>query len=360
MIENLSFQILDLKEENAITEYKSLVSSIYPNNPFSCLELITTNKNTKEKLFTFILKKDGLPLIIMPFEKNKIEQSLFDIDYYDVSSPYGYSGPFYNSDINDTCLTLFWKKVDEWYKANNVVSEFIRFSLNFNYRCYTGSLHPTLLNVRGYLNSEEFIWNNFKPKVRNNVRKAESENLTFKIFHKNISKETIIQFHDIYISTMERNKAEKRYFFNLNYFTEFILNNPKNCALAMVYKNEKPISTELMLLSDNTVYSHLGGTDSLFFNMRPNDFLKFEVIKWALKKNLKYYILGGGRENNDDLFKYKKTYFPHDNDVIYYTGRKLLLNTISEDLNEFQKNNNPEAYNINIKNGYFPLYRISK
>jgi lipid II:glycine glycyltransferase (peptidoglycan interpeptide bridge formation enzyme) len=157
---------------------------------------------------------------------------------------------------------------------------------------------------------------------------------------------------------MTRNKAQKKYFFSCDYFQVFINKNAEHCALALIYKDGIPISTELVLLSDDTLYSHLGGTDASYFASRPNDFLKFEVMKWAMEQKKKYYILGGGREIGDDLYKYKKNYFPNDDDIIYYTGRKIILSEVSKILNEYQKLNNFELYSANVENDYFPAYRI--
>ena len=37
---------------------------------------------------------------------------------------------------------------------------------------------------------------------------------------------------------------------------------------------------------------------------RANDFLKFEVIKWAKEKGFKNYVLGGGYGTDDGIFQY--------------------------------------------------------
>src|SRR5690606_16259956 len=144
------------------------------------------------------------------------------------------------------------------------------------------------------------------------------------IYHNNITKEIIIQFHEIYTGTMERNNASQQYFYGLEYFINLITNNPSNCAIIIIYKDGIPISTELLLFSGTTIYSFLGGTVLDYFYARPNDFLKIEVLKWARKKGYAYYFLGGGRKNNDGLYHYKKDFFPLDEDLIFYTGRKII------------------------------------
>src|SRR5690606_25930554 len=141
-----------------------------------------------------------------------------------------------------------------------VVSEFIRFNLRENWKGYNGQIIPTLYNVRGKVIAEQEQWNNFKPKVRNNYRKSVSYGLQSKIFHNNINTEVIRQFHEINTRTMERNPAGKQYFCELNYLTKLINNNLATCTIIISYKDEIPISAELLLLSNNTIDSLLGGT----------------------------------------------------------------------------------------------------
>ena len=81
-------------------------------------------------------------------------------------------------------LQLFWREVDNWYESNHVVTEFVRFNLNKNYKGYSGHLLSTLNTVMGKLTTFNEIWDNFKPKVRNNYRKAEKNKLNFGFFKK--------------------------------------------------------------------------------------------------------------------------------------------------------------------------------
>jgi predicted N-acyltransferase len=278
-------------------------------------------------------------------------------NYYDASSPYGYSGPLIGKEATDTCLKAFWSKVDQWYRENNVVTEFIRFSLKPNFIKYTGRLIPTLNNVAGLLSDFETIWENFKPKVRNNFRHSEKFNLETKIYHDEINSEIISIFYGIYLHTMTRHHASDIYFYEESYFQNLVLNNLDKCAIAIVYLEGKPISTELMLLDKDTIYSYLGGTDAEYFHVRPNDFLKISAIKWGLSHHMKNYILGGGRSDGDPLYKYKKSFFPKDDDLTYFTGRKVILKEVYLDLLGEEAMNIKNDNDLYAEGSYFPLYR---
>ena len=118
----------------------------------------------------------------------------------------------------------------------------------------------------------------------------------------------------------------------------------------------------MLLLSNDTVFSFLGGTDAEFFDARPNDFLKINVMNWARKMGYKYYLLGGGKTNNDGLYNYKKSFFPKDKSIVFFTGRKILDMDIYEKLVAIaQKENKLSGIDTNDNSkDFFPKYRGSK
>jgi sugar O-acyltransferase (sialic acid O-acetyltransferase NeuD family) len=352
-------KIWPLKSQKELEKYKTILKEFKRDSPFYNIEFLDIKNNNLSKTYCFEFRKNNVLLAFMPFHLNKIITTNEGFnEYYDVASPYGYSGPLFNNNLPTHELKEFWNHVDDWYKKNNVIAEFIRFSLNNNFIEYTGSLVPSLLNIKGRIVNETEQWDNFKPKVRNNYRKAEKENLVFKLYlTEQFSKEIIDVFYEIYTSTMVRNTADDKYFFPVNYFEALVYNNPSKIAIAIVYKDEVPISTELILKTENSLYSYLGGTKADYFNVRPNDYLKINVMNWGRKNFFEYYILGGGREDHDNLYKYKKAFFPNDSDIIFYTGRKIINPFI---YNELIKNNNLKASknkNLIDPNSFFPAYR---
>ncbi|MDP5232008.1 MAG: NeuD/PglB/VioB family sugar acetyltransferase [Cellulophaga sp.] len=353
-----SLTCLNLKTLEDIEQYKKYLLNFKGYDAFYKTELFDAKSTETDQLKYFILKKEEEVLVLMPFSMRKIIIHSKDTSYSDVSAFYGYSGPLFNPKIIDTDLKCFWHLADTWYQKNKVISEFMRFNLGGNYHQYSGILKPTLNNVIGeILKDEHTQWLAFPSKVRNNYRKAMNHGLVAKIYHQEITEKIIGIFYDIYIRTMERNKAENNYFFSLNYFKDLILNNPENTLLILICKDDVPISTELILLNKHTMYSFLGGTVAEFFNLRPNDFLKMEAMKWGRTNGFIKYILGGGRANEDSLYKYKKSFFPNTEDVVYYTGRKIINEVVYEKLVTMNLKYQYTINAIDIKNQYFPLYR---
>lgn len=345
---------LYVKKINTIEEietYKKLLSNYWDNNAYYTYEYLKYYENEHDQLRYFLLNIDGIPNTIMPFYLRDIKDKTFK----DVITPYGYGGPLCKS-CNDTkVLTKFWELADKWYRKNNIVSEFVRFNLKGNHTNYSGELTKTLLNVKGEIKkTEEDQWTAFSTKVRNNYRKAKQHDLTFKIYKGNTITDSVIEnFHKVYIETMSRNNAKKIYYFPKHYFEQIIRANLDSFAIAKSYKNNIVASVELIIINKDTLYAFLGGTRATYFECRPNDYLRVEILKWAVKNNKKYYVLGGGITNGDGLYKSKKVFFPKDDDAIFYTGRKIINKEIYDSLSE------PiiSATEFNEACNYFPAYR---
>jgi hypothetical protein len=355
-MEKYTLKILDLETETDKKVYNGYLEQIDDLNPFYKLELLGNPNVDQNNLKYFIFLVRGTPAVLMNFFVRKIDIDLPDGPFYDIISPYGYSGPLFKKQIESETIINFWELVDHWYLTHNMVSEFIRFSLNGNHIKYTGKLIETLLNVKGEIkDSFEKQWTSFSSKVRNNYRKAEKYNLKFKIYQgTEITDDIIKEFHEIYISTMGRNSAKEFFFFEIEYFQSIIYANPKHFAIALDYKDGTAASTELIVISNETIYAYLGGTRSEYFEFRPNDFLRVEILKWAVYSHKKYYVLGGGQQDNDGIYRSKKGFFPKDLDAIFYTGRKIINEELYNNLtNTLLKKEN------SINSDFFPAYRIN-
>ena len=350
-----SLELHNISNEQDKEKYNGILEGFPSSNVFYSLQYC--NHDSHSVLSYFVLITNGQVKILMPVIFNKINTPTIDNNsFYDVSTPYGYSGPLFNN-ASDKDIIAFWKKVDKWYKKNNIVTEFIRFNLENNYKHYSGHLIPSLNNIKGEISDFDTLWVSFKQKVRNNYRKAEKSLLTSQFNSGIISQEILNSFYHIYIKTMTRNTASKDYFYKKDYFENLVKSNPDKILIAIVYKELTPVSSEFIIIDNDTLYSYLGGTLSEHFETRPNDFLKIEIMKWAIKNNKKYYVLGGGRKDFDGLYQYKKAFFPKDNDVIFYTGRKIINESLYYNLlKDIEvEYTDPNSLLLDSKN-YFPKY----
>lgn len=352
--------IIKLDTKEGIANYKSLLLTLNVSEPFYLIEYIDVFSNgTKDLIcFSYFSSKNNAS-VIMPGYLKPIVIGEEETIYYDFITPYGYTGPIFSNNITQSDIKEFWKLIDQWYIDNHVITEFIRFNLFGNQEHYSGEKFTTLHNIKGNIIDEEDQWTAFDRKVRKNVNKAKRENLTSAVYFLNICDIKISEFHDIYTQTMKRRDTNESFLYSFQEIKRFINNNEKHSAICTIYFKDIPISSELILISEDSIYSFLGGTDEKYFDKRPNDLLKFEALNWARVQGKKYYILGGGYSLEDGIFQYKKGFFP--NDVVdFYTGRKILNKKVYDQLVikalNFKLSKGIDKLDIE-DNTFFPLYR---
>ncbi|MDT0558726.1 GNAT family N-acetyltransferase [Ichthyenterobacterium sp. W332] len=340
----------DIEEANAYNTVLEQLDNKHPYYKVAFLDIFYDGLDNARAVALFDTNEK--PLVTMPFYLRPIESTLVKNElFFDVTSTWGYSGPLYNDDISELILNEFWSLVDSWYQNNNVVTEFLRFNTTNNTLGYNGQLVTIMNIVKGNLTTPEDIWNNYNRKVRKNINKAKRAQLYTKV-HDNITDQVFDDFYKIFVHTMDRTEAKSQYYNSSEKLKLFFKAHSNNAAIALTYNEDsKAISSEIVLLSNHTMFSFIGGTLSEYFNQRPNEDLKNEVIKWGINKGFKYYVLGGGLGKEDGIFNYKKAFFP-ENTVPFITGRKIL---------------NKEIYNVlcsaikeeDITDDFFPLYRLN-
>lgn len=276
---------------------------------------------------------------------------------YDITSPYGYGGPYKWSTQNPEILALeFWSKFDQWAVKNGIVSEFIRFSLfEDELLDYPGTKECKFDNiVRKLCMDEDELWMDIKKQLRDSIRKAVRNGIRIE---EDFTGKKLNHFLEIYYSTMDRRNADRWYYFPKTFFEQ--INKELFGYFAYFYAtlNEKPVSTTLVLTSSHIAYLFLGGTYGEYLNMCPNSYLDYEIILWAKRKGLKYLVLGGGHGSNDSIYRYKKSFAP-SGIVPFYTGTRIIKGELYYSIIKDKKNiYKQKGIEWEPKDGYFPAYR---
>lgn len=288
------------------------------------------------------------------FIKRPVPWLVDNVQYYDVTTPYGYGGPVIVDGVSTPgSLEAYYSAWAEYCKTEKIVAEFIRFHLFDNIQlreAFPGEVIPITENVVRWLDKNlDDMWMDFEHKVRKNVKKAQNNGLTVTVDSNGEQLET---FLDIYYKTMERNEAKSFYYFDRAYFQAIIDTLHGHFMFFHVWKDDVIVSTELVLCSEKYVYSFLGGTIDKYYPMRPNDLLKYEIIKWSKETGHQAFILGGGYGTDDGIYQYKKTFAPGE-DVPFYVGRKVWDEVNYRSLVERRQENETNLINAS----FFPLYR---
>jgi hypothetical protein len=293
------------------------------------------------------------PLIRRPFEREPWCPA--GVSGCDLTTPYGYGGPFAWG-LNAEETRSFWSQFDRWAREQDVVTSFARLSVfPEDLLPFDGEVAVNGPNiVRNLELSDEELWSDYLPKVRQNVRRALSRGCELQVDPDGARME---EFHHIYTSTMTRRNASAYYFFPREFFATIVQKLKGHCAFFHVVHQGKAVSSELVLLSHRHAYFFLGGTLAESFELRPNELLQHETFRWCRAAGKRALVLGGGYRGSEGLLKYKKSFAPRG-EVPFKVGTKIYAAALAERLvQERRAWEASRGVDWTPQPDYFPAYR---
>ncbi len=281
---------------------------------------------------------------------NYFEETLPENTYFDFSTPYGYGGWLIEGDI--TKKQMLFSEYENWCANNNIICEFVRF-------------HPVLDNARfskdNYevidlgktvcldISDNDVIWANITSKNRNVIRKAEKSGVEI---HISDSAEIYKKFTEIYNGTMEHDNAEEYYFFGKEFYDSIRQDLCENAKVFYAELEGKIIAASIMLVASDKLNYHLSGSLFEYRNFAPSNLLLYKAALWGCENGCKTMHLGGGvGSGEDNLFKFKKSFYRKDDLKQFSIGKKIF---IEEEYNRFVE------LRKEIQSNFFPKYRAKE
>ncbi|KGX89981.1 hypothetical protein N781_08725 [Pontibacillus halophilus JSM 076056 = DSM 19796] len=270
--------------------------------------------------------------------------------YFDLVTPYGYGG-FLIEGENINALKEAYK---HFCTKNGVVSEFTRYHLLHNkYKEFFDDIKTYKKNVVRDLNlSLDDMFMDFEHKVRKSIKKAWRSQLEIEVDY---TGDRLDDFLLIYYDTMDRAKADENYYFSKEFFQYINEYLKDHFVYFHVLYDGKIISSELVLYGKDNCYSFLGGTDRRYMKLSANNFLKYEIIKWAKGIGLSNFILGGGYGSEDGIFKYKKGFSPNGM-YDFYVGKHIY----DQEKYQYLVNLRKSELDFEANSEFFPIYRAGQ
>lgn len=296
-----------------------------PHDDPAYLDLMSP-RNAQSRMFYYA--GDGFR-VMYPFHLRALDPAIVGPEFNGHSiivSPYGYGGPLLQVDDGHSgvdCVADEWQAAwHAWMRDNDVVTEFVREDLNDARLLPRGDGERVFVqqNVIVDLSLDaETRWRSYSAKVRKNVKRARESGLSVEFA---LDDSALATFCAIYYDTMDRRQAADEFYLDAAALRAYLdETRPLGEALiALVMNGTETVSTELVLLGSHEAYSFLGGTRAEAFPMRPNDLLKHEVCEWGHASGIREYVLGGGVQPDDGIFRYKLAFAP-DGGVDFFTRR---------------------------------------
>ncbi len=285
----------------------------------------------------------GLPLLL---------RKIFDTDYYDVTSVYGYAGPLYNN-VNSSFNNLdFTNQLNQFFHEKKVISVFSRLNPFIkNQEVVLKGLGDLVqlgkivnIDLTQDLDVQRSIFSKTTKRYINKGRKLCSVRLSN-------SKEDIATFMKLYYENMDRVQAKKNYYFTEDYFNYFINSSDFKTDVLLATYNEtnEIISAAMMVKTNNIIQYHISGTRDDYLYLTPIRILIDEMRINGTAEKYKYFNLGGGLGGSEDsLFRFKSS-FSKD-----YRDFKVWKYIVNKEVYDQLTN---EYTNLDTDTDFFPLYR---
>ena len=274
--------------------------------------------------------------------------------YYDSVTPYGYGGVLFEGETSEENLHVFWKAYVMKMKEEGIVDNFVRY-------------HPVLANATPMkqistvidlgktiafdLSSEEVIWSNITSKNRNMIRKAEKNGI--EIRHGK-DMELFKAFKRIYNATMEKDHAEKYYFFEDAFYESIHNDLHDNYEMFYAVLNGEIIAMSIMLFANDQMHYHLSGSLAEYRNIAPSNLLLYKAARWGCEHGYKTFHLGGGvGSGEDNLYKFKAA-FNRNSDYQFSIGKEIFDKDKYDELVALRAK---EDISFDPESSFFPLYR---
>lgn len=295
--------------------------------------------------------EDGI--IESNFIVRKIEELIDGQQYFDLTTPYGYGGPYIRelSGSKRNLIKSYENYMLNFTKENNIVSEFVRYhpwvknDSDFKTIYENDAIRKTVVTP---IHETETFEKEFSKSTRKRIRKSLREGLSYEVTSK---PKDFHSFKEIYYSTMDRNEASEFYFFDEEYFSHFLEKFREHILLIEVFYDEKVIAAGFYFYYNKVLNAHLSGTLADYLYLSPAYIIRYAAVQWGEKNGAKLLYNGGGTTNSleDSLYKFKK-HFSSSPDYDFVIGKKIWNPDIYSKLVSMNEN-------ASERKDFFPLYR---
>jgi hypothetical protein len=234
--------------------------------------------------------EDGINKVFWPHLIIHNKEKHFNIEEFDFTTPYGYSGFLSNSPIE--------KFMKEYKRMYNNKDEFIRFHhLNQNWKYFKDAKKVYDIVVVDLDNIQ------IKKGHRYNIKKAMERDCEYRIIE-DPTEEDIENFIQLYYLTMNINRANERYYFSYSFIKRHF--DLLDSIIIEVIFDKEVIGSSIYIKGKKSLHYHLSGRDPKYNRYYPTDLMIWGAINYGKEHNFKYLVLGGGRGENDSLYEFKK------------------------------------------------------
>jgi hypothetical protein len=247
---------------------------------------------------------------------------------FDFVTPYGYGGWL----IEGNDVYSLEKEYTKWCQRERIVSEFVRFSPPLENHRLVEDIYevvPLGKTVTMDLSSPECIWRNITSKNRNMIRKAIKNDIQI---YNGRYPDILKKFREIYNSTMDKDNAEKYYYFSDTFYKSILDDLSENAEVFFADQKGVVIAAAIMIGANGRLNYHLSGSISEYSRFAATNLLLYKAALWGFEHGYKTFHLGGGVGSvEDSLFQFKRAFYRGEL-TRFHIGKKIFIDSKYDEL----------------------------
>ncbi|OGW37716.1 MAG: hypothetical protein A2Y97_13360 [Nitrospirae bacterium RBG_13_39_12] len=163
-------------------------------------------------------------------------------------------------------------------------------------------------------NKEDQIFSGFRDSTKRNIRKAMKEGVEVKINH---SPESVEEFYRLnYMTRKQHGLPPQPYLFFKKIYDHIICKNLGFLILAS-FQNKPIAGGAYFHFGEKAVYKY-GASNMNYQNLRANNLVMWEAIKWCCKNGIKHFCFGRTEPENQGLIQFKSGWGTTEEQINYY------------------------------------------
>lgn len=276
------------------------------------------------------------------------------LKYYDIITPFGFSGPVILECApkrEQEMIRTFNDAFQEYCVQHRIVTEYVRFNGWINNMkdfegIYEKRHHGTTVFID--LTVPNFFTDEFSSNARRLVKRSRENNVEIEFDFSGASSH---EFARLYGLMVEKNAVTNEYYQFTEEFIRTSFNYLSGKQFIVNAKHEgKYIASALFLHHGDYLHSHLAANDPAYFRLAASSLITYEACRWGVDNGKKVFHLGGA-SNDRNLHRFKMG-FTRTEPLDLLIGMKIRDHEVYNQLASIK-----EKMAGSLDEDYFPLYR---
>lgn len=216
--------------------------------------------------------------------------------------------------IEDLLLQYAREKVEKLGCRYSIIKQLKELHhYNFEHNGY-GECYYLIRSLIGLPNNEDIYWKKLNSKVKGKIRQARKHSLSFEVAS---DPNSFMEFYEMFWRNRRKLGVPS---YSAKFFAkiaeEFI---PQKLArLFFVVRRKERLAGMIVFTYRDTVIDAYSASKTERLQLRPNDYLKWQAIRWAIENQYKFFDLGADTPYLKSLLQFKKKWIVSQQSIPYY------------------------------------------